>query len=102
MAIAWVVDEQQDRLQGVDTSTWLRPPEVWARYAWNDFGDCFKCEKSGLPVAVVGSSIWASGEASDLTMCHSCVYRLYLMHVRQGYALPKLRVRKILVYDQYV
>ncbi|MGA5819857.1 hypothetical protein ACPC54_18595 [Kitasatospora sp. NPDC094028] len=101
MAIAWVLDEKQDALAGIDTSTWLRPPEVWARYQWDLIGSCFKCEKSAEVVAVVGDSIW-DGQLCALTMCQSCVYRLYLKHLREAYGLPPLPVVQQLFYDPVV
>ncbi len=52
------------------------PMELWSRYRWHDGGECWKCERSGVPVTPNGVLEGTDGVLVELSACLSCTWRL--------------------------
>lgn len=66
----------------------LKPCELWGRFGWQD-GSCFRCERTGVPVADIGE-ITVVGRAFPLSACQWCVFRLEQLH----YTMSERAVRR--------
>jgi hypothetical protein len=56
----------------------LKPAELWSRFDWQG-GNCFRCERTGLPVTEIGE-IAVAATAFPLFACQWCVFRLEQLH----------------------
>jgi hypothetical protein len=68
-----------------------RPLELRPGLPWDD-GECFKCERSDVPVTPIGVLEGSSG-AVELFSCYGCTFRLetYLHGTLSGtYQAPRL------------
>jgi hypothetical protein len=54
----------------------VRPTELWQRFTWTP-GECFKCERSDVPVTPVGVMEGVAG-CAELFTCQPCTFRLEL------------------------
>ena len=70
----------------------MRPGELSARFVWEPSGECFTCERSGVPVTHTGVLEDSHG-ALELFACLPCIFRLeYQAHTRrQGEAQRPVR-----------
>jgi hypothetical protein len=54
----------------------VRPTELWQRFTWSP-GECFKCERSGVPVTALGT-LEGVDSSVELFACKACTFRLEL------------------------